>query len=53
MTKWLANANDTLDKCAGIGDEEETRQKLVNITVSTFEPFSQFNFRDLQIKTTI
>lgn len=35
MDKWLAIANDTLDDCAGIGDEPETRQKLIAITVST------------------
>lgn len=35
MNKWLAIATDTLDSCAGIGNEEETRQKLQNITVST------------------
>lgn len=33
MDKWLANANETLDECAGIGDENETRQKLLAITV--------------------
>lgn len=33
MNKWLANANETLDKCSGIGDENETRQKLLAITV--------------------
>lgn len=40
MNKWLAIATDTLDSCAGIGDEGETRQKLQNITVSTnISPF--------------
>lgn len=34
MDKWLATANETLDECAGIGDEPETRQKLLAITVS-------------------
>lgn len=34
MDKWLANANQTLDECAGIGDENDTRQKLLAITVS-------------------
>lgn len=33
MDKWLATANETLDECAGIGDEHETRQKLLAITV--------------------
>lgn len=33
MDKWLANANETLEECAGIGDENETRQKLLAITV--------------------
>lgn len=35
MDKWLAIANDTLDECAGIGNEAETRQKLTSVTVST------------------
>lgn len=40
MNNWLAIATDTLDSCAGIGDEGETRQKLQNITVSTkISPF--------------
>lgn len=34
MDKWLAVANDTLDECAGIGNEAETRQKLAAVTVS-------------------
>lgn len=33
MDKWLANANETLDNCASIGNEEETRQKLQEINV--------------------
>ncbi|XP_031632357.1 nesprin-1 isoform X5 [Contarinia nasturtii] len=32
MDIWLANANETLEECAGIGDENETRQKLLAIT---------------------
>lgn len=35
MDKWLAIANDTLEECAGIGNEAETRQKLAAVTVST------------------
>lgn len=34
MDKWLAAANETLDECTGIGDENETQQKLSAITVS-------------------
>lgn len=33
MDNWLTNANKTLDECTGIGDENETRQKLHAITV--------------------
>lgn len=33
MDNWLINANETLDECTGIGDENETRQKLQAITV--------------------
>lgn len=33
MEKWLAVANETVDKCTGIGDEDEIKQKLLGITV--------------------
>lgn len=36
MDKWLDIANDTLDKCTGIGNEDETKQKLLSITVLIF-----------------
>lgn len=36
MDKWLANANETLDECTGIGNEDETRHKLQAITVSEY-----------------
>lgn len=35
MDKWLAIANDTLEECAGIGNEVDTRKKLAAVTVST------------------
>ena len=34
MDKWLANANEVLFKCGGIGDVKQTQQKLDTITVS-------------------
>lgn len=34
MEKWLANANDILEECSGIGTELETRQKMESINVS-------------------
>lgn len=37
MDKWLTKANEILDECAGIGDENETRQKLLAITVLALE----------------
>lgn len=43
MDKWLEVANDTLENCAGIENEEETRQKLITITVSTIKN-EQFSF---------
>lgn len=33
MEKWLVNANDILEGCAGIGTEQETRQKMDSINV--------------------
>lgn len=33
MDKWLAIANETLENCAGIGNEPDTRQKLTTVTV--------------------
>lgn len=46
MDKWLEIANDTLDNWDGIETEEETRQKLITITVSflisTIFSFSNF-----------
>lgn len=44
MDKWLATANETLDECAGIGDEHETRQKLLAITVRILSIFGVFVF---------
>lgn len=34
MDKWLANANDILDDCGGIGDVQQTQQKLDTVNVS-------------------
>lgn len=42
MDKWLANANEILDNCAGIGNAEETRRKLQEINVILL--FLNFSF---------
>lgn len=34
MDKWLANANEILDDCGGIGDAQQTQHKLDTVTVS-------------------
>lgn len=34
MDKWLAKANETLESCFGIGNENETKQKMEAVTVS-------------------
>lgn len=47
MDKWLANANETLDECAGIGDENETRQKLLAITVLKLQKKSNYVQKNL------
>lgn len=36
MDKWLAKANDILDDCGGIGDAQQTQQKLDTVNVSFF-----------------
>lgn len=43
MDKWLANANETLENCAGIGNEPETRQKLTAVTVNTRDAIYNFS----------
>lgn len=35
MDKWLANANESLNECSGVGDVHETQRQLDTVNVST------------------
>lgn len=52
MDKWLANANETLDDCGGIGDAQQTQQKLdaVNVSVPTYIFLMCFYFCNFYVK---
>lgn len=52
MDKWLAKANETLENCFGIGNENETKQKMEAVTVSdqSYLPFLFFFLRFISFR---